>query len=103
MNERLDFKISDKPKKKEKAIEDLDKIYKELRSKYLGSEFDFPKIDEFKDKLKEMDWTKLKKSNKGLIKKASKMIDKDLPRLVKLCHQIDGNVMTKWSPLKRAS
>jgi len=77
---KFDFIFLDKEDKINKVIASLDDIYSQMEGKHGECSGDFPKISIYKEKLKKIDWTRLKKVDTKLIDRVSNMLDRDMAR-----------------------
>jgi hypothetical protein len=51
---------------------------------------DFPSMNVYRDKLKKIDWSRLKKIDTRLIDRVSAMLDRDMARLMEMAQKIDA-------------
>lgn len=70
--------------KKKDLIKKLDEVYKKIQDEHNIPEADFPDIDNMREKLKKLDFTKFSVLNKEMIARVDKMLSEDIPRLMSL-------------------
>ena len=84
------FVFLDKEDKINKVIASLEDIYSQMEGKHGECSGDFPNINIYKEKLKKIDWTRLKKIDTKLIDRVSAMLDRDMARLMEMAQKIDA-------------
>jgi len=70
--------------KKKDLIKKLDEVYKKVQEEHSIPAADFPDIDNMREKLKNMDFSKFQPLKKELIERVDKMLAEDIPRLMSL-------------------
>ena len=76
-----------KEKKKQELIENLKDVYDEVSQKYSISLGDFPNIEQMKEKLAFVDWSKFRAIDKGLLSNVQRMLSKEVPVLMQYIRQ----------------
>jgi len=70
--------------KKKDLIKKLDEVYRKVQDEHNIPAADFPDIDNMREKLKKMDFSKFSSLNKEMIERVDKMLSEDIPRLMSL-------------------
>mmetsp|Transcript_13261 Transcript_13261/g.27062 ORF Transcript_13261/g.27062 Transcript_13261/m.27062 type:complete len:567 (+) Transcript_13261:86-1786(+) len=74
--------LSGKAKKQESLIRDLPNVFRSVMKKYNLAAGDFPEIESFRSKLKEMNFSKFPKLNTKMMAKLDGMLAKEIPHLM---------------------